>query len=422
MAIDVVMPQLGESVTEGQIVRWLKRPGQVVARFEPLVEVLTDKVTVEVPSPAEGRLLSIEVPEGETVPVGTVIARLEVAGAAAPAVPEPGSAGAEHGAGAGPAGAETGGTETGDGAEPRYSPAVRRLAREHGVDLSQVKGTGQGGRVTREDVLAYVAAMQRQTQAPPPAPLPLASAPQRTPAASPEPGPAPSDVVPASPVRQVIARRMVESWTTIPHAWTMVEADVTALAALREQVRETFMRREGFELTYLPFAIRAVVETLQEHPELNASWQDGRIVYHRSIHIGVAVGLEEALLVPVIREAERLSLVGLARALHDLVRRAREGRLSPDETTGGTFTVNNTGALGSVLSAPIINPPQAAILTTEAVQRRLVVLKDDQLAIRSIMALCLSFDHRVADGVQALRFLNGVKRRLEAYGPGMPLA
>ncbi|NLG69833.1 MAG: 2-oxo acid dehydrogenase subunit E2, partial [Firmicutes bacterium] len=248
------------------------------------------------------------------------------------------------------------------------------------------------------------------------------STPQRPPAVSPGPTPEPAGAVPASPVRQVIARRMVESWTTIPHAWTMVEADVTALAALREQVRETFVRREGFELTYLPFAVKAVVETLEEHPELNASWQDGRIVYHRSVHVGVAVGLEDALLVPVIREAERLSLVGLARALHDLVRRAREGRLGADETAGGTFTVNNTGALGSVLSAPIINPPQAAILTTEAVQRRLVVLKDDQLAIRSIMALCLSFDHRVADGVQALRFLNGVKRRLEAFGPGMPLA
>ncbi|WP_324669045.1 dihydrolipoamide acetyltransferase family protein [Geochorda subterranea] len=422
MVIDVVMPQLGESVTEGQIVRWLKQPNQPVARFEPLVEVLTDKVTVEVPSPVEGRLLSIEVPEGETVPVGTVIARLEAAGATAPATPEPRPAGTVQSTGPGPAGLDAEGATGGGGAEARYSPAVRRLAREHGVDLARVRGTGHGGRVTREDVLAYVAARQRQATAPPSAPPEPPSTPQRPPAVSPGRTPEPAGAVPASPVRQVIARRMVESWTTIPHAWTMVEADVTALAALREQVRETFVRREGFELTYLPFAVKAVVETLQEHPELNASWQDGRIVYHRSVHVGVAVGLEDALLVPVIREAERLSLVGLARALHDLVRRARERRLGADETAGGTFTVNNTGALGSVLSAPIINPPQAAILTTEAVQRRLVVLKDDQLAIRSIMALCLSFDHRVADGVQALRFLNGVKRRLEAFGPGMPLA
>ena len=420
MAIDVIMPQLGESVTEGQIVRWLKRPGEPVGRYEPLVEVLTDKVTVQVPSPAEGSLLSIEVPEGQTVPVGTVIARLQPAGEAAAAPPAPErparAAVPADGAGQGPQ----------EGAAERYSPAVRRLAREYGVDLSQVRGTGQGGRVTREDVLAYVGARRQEAaaavrQAGPEAPPAAPGAPLAEPApAAAAPG-QPSEVVTPGPVRQVIARRMVESWTTIPHAWTMVEADVTALAALREQVRDAFMKREGFELTYLPFAIKAVVETLQEHPDLNASWQDGRLIRHRSIHIGVAVGLEDALLVPVIREAERLSLLGIARALNDLVRRAREGRLSPDDTAGGTFTVNNTGALGSVLSAPIINPPQAAILTTEAVQRRLVVLKDDQLAIRSIMPLCLSFDHRVADGVQALRFLNGVKRRLEAFGPGMPL-
>lgn len=436
MAIEIVMPQLGESVTEGQIVRWLKKPGDPVARFEPLVEVLTDKVTVEVPSPAEGRLAAIQVREGETVPVGAVIALLETTErtaerpasgpGAGPASGEPGEPAAAVSPASGrpeaePSAGRSAGEEDG---KPLYSPAVRRLAREYGVDLSRVRGTGEGGRVTREDVLAYVAAMKGQ-QAPPAAPpaavQPLPAPPRPAPAPEPAVRPAGEAVTP-SPVRQVIARRMVESWTTIPHAWTMVEADVTALVALREQIRESFLQREGFELTYLPFAIKAVVEALQEHPELNASWQDGRIVRHRTINISVAVGLEEALLVPVIREAERLSVIGIARALHDLVRRAREGRLTADDTAGGTFTVNNTGALGSVLSAPIINPPQAAILTTEAIQRRLVVLKDDQLAIRSIMNLCLSFDHRIADGVQALRFLNAVKRRLEAFGPGVPLS
>ena len=422
MPIEIVMPQLGESVTEGQVVRWLKKPGDPVARFEPLVEVLTDKVTVEVPSPAEGKLASILVPEGETVPVGTVIARLETS-------QRPDES--PEAAGSGSRGLE-------DEQKPLYSPAVRRLAKEYGVDLSRVKGTGEGGRVTREDVLAYVAALKAQAPAPQSAEAVPAVQPadrpafeqalpsQAHPASEAEPEVRPTataaEAVTPSPVRQVIARRMVESWTTIPHAWTMVEADVTALVALRDQVRESFLRREGFELTYLPFAIKAVVEALQEHPELNASWQDGRIVRYRTINISVAVGLEEALLVPVIREAEKLSVIGIARALHDLVRRAREGRLTADDTAGGTFTVNNTGALGSILSAPIINPPQAAILTTEAIQRRLVVLKDDQLAIRSIMNLCLSFDHRVADGLQALRFLNAVKRRLEAFGPGVPLS
>ncbi|WP_324718249.1 dihydrolipoamide acetyltransferase family protein [Carboxydochorda subterranea] len=411
--MEVVMPQLGESVTEGQIVRWLKAPGEKVGRFEPLVEVLTDKVTVEVPSPAEGTLLEVKAAEGSTVAVGTVIAVLD----------------AEQGAGVSPDGSGRG----------EYSPAVRRLAKEYGIDLAQVKGTGEAGRVTREDVLRVARERQAQGEAGrrapatvPDAPAVVAAAPSdvEKPAAgrpvlpdtvAPAPAPAARSGA-AAAIREVIARRMTESWTSIPHAWTVVEADVTSLVALRDQVRQVFMEREGFELTFLPFAIKAVVEALQEWPDLNASWQDGKVVRHRQIHVGVAVGLEEALLVPVLREADRLSLTGIARALHDLVRRAREGRLSADETSGGTFTVNNTGALGSILSAPIINPPQAAILTTEAVTKRLVVLKDDQIAIRSVMNLCLSFDHRVADGVHALRFLNAVKRRLEALGPGTPLA
>lgn len=441
MAYEITMPQLGESVTEGQIVRWLKAPGDRVGRFEPIVEVLTDKVTVEVPSPAEGVLAAIKVPEGETVPVGTVLAVLETAAEGAPVSAEPAAA---------PGG---GAAQTPDGARPvppprpgveteagLYSPAVRRLAREYGIDLRDVPGTGEGGRVTREDVMRYAERLRARPAAgaepagTPAAPgaLPAGGAaepagrdegratPEAAPQASPVPG-ADGETVNPPPVRAVIARRMVESWTTIPHAWTMVEADVTALVALREQVRDGFLRREGFELTFLPFAVYAAAQALRALPDVNASWVDGRIVRHRRIHVGVAVGLEEALLVPVIRDADRLSVVGIARTVHDLVQRARSGRLGPDDLQGGTFTVNNTGALGSVLSAPIINPPQAAILTTEAVTRRLVVLKDDQLAIRSIMNLCLSFDHRLIDGVHALRFLNAVKQRLEAFGPGSPL-
>lgn len=397
------MPQLGESVTEGQVVRWLKAPGERVARFEPLVEVLTDKVTVQVPSPADGVLVEVRVAEGETVPVGTVLAVLQEADASRPEAQKLGPGAAE------PAVAPS---SAGEGPRGLYSPAVRRLAQEHGIDLSQVRGTGEGGRVTREDVLRAIEERKRSAQPPPVAKAAEGAG---------EAEAAFEEVAPA-PVRAVIARRMAESWAQIPHAWTMVEADVTALVALREQLQASFYQREGFELTFLPFVIRAVAETLREVPELNACWVDGRIRRFRRIHIGVAVGLEEGLVVPVLRDADRLSVEGIARALHDLVKRARAGQLNPDELQGATFTVNNTGALGSVLSRPLVPVGQGAILTTEAVSRRLVVLKDDHLAIRSIMPLCLSFDHRLCDGVHALRLLQGVRRRLEAYGPGSPLS
>ena len=400
------MPQLGESITEGQVVRWLKSPGQAVARFEPLVEVLTDKVTVQVPSPADGTLLAVQVPEGQTVPVGTVLALLEPAHAeaGAPAVPAPpqaGRAGPQAPAGGAPA-APTPPPDGPAGERGLYSPAVRRLAREHGIDLSQLRGTGEGGRITREDVLRAIQDRSEAPRQPPPAPEPFV------------------DLEPTG-VRAVIARRLSASWTSIPHAWTMVEADVTALAALRQQLQESVRQREGLELTFLPFALKAVAEALREVPQLNAAWVDGRIRQYRHIHVGVAVGLEQGLVVPVVRDADRLSVLELARRVHALVEQAREGRLSPDQLQGATFTLNNTGALGSILSGPLISPSQGAVLTTEAATRRLVVLKDDQLAIRTIMNLCLSFDHRLCDGVHALRFLQGVRRRLEAYGPGTPL-
>ncbi|HEY8486979.1 MAG TPA: dihydrolipoamide acetyltransferase family protein, partial [Limnochordales bacterium] len=420
-------PQLGESVTEGQVVRWLKAPGERVARFEPVVEVLTDKVTVQVPSPAEGVLGAIHVGEGQTVPVGTVLAVLEteVAQAADAAAPASGPAPAPPASAAPPAPAAPGPAAAPVQARGLYSPAVRRLAQEYGVDPSRVQGTGEGGRVTREDVLRAAGVAEGGAAArvgsPGAAFAGGAEPPQRE-----QPGGVAerdgefTEQAPA-PVRAVIARRMAESWAQVPHAWTMVEADVTALSALRDQLQGDFYRREGFELTFLPFAIRAAAEALREVPELNACWVDGRIRRFRAIHVGVAVGLEDGLVVPVVRHADRLSVVGIARAVHELVSKARAGKLSPDELQGATFTVNNTGALGSVLSRPIVPPGQGAILTTEAVTRRLVVLKDDQLAIRSILPLCLSFDHRLCDGVHALRFLQAVRRRLEAYGPGSPL-
>jgi len=417
----ITMPQLGESVVEGTIGTWLKSVGDRVEKFEPLVEVITDKVNTEIPSPVSGVLHQILAEEGATVAVGTPIAVLVTAdeGAAGPAT---GVAGQRSAAGA---------------PEPLprgvYSPLVRRLAREYGVDLRQVKGSGAGGRVTKRDVLAYVAqrAQPASTGAPGavvPPPAARVAAPSAVPPATleaPEPVPAPAtgaarepgdELIPPDPVRRAIAQRLALSKQTIPHAWTMVEVDVSKLVAWREQVKEEFRRREGVELTYLPFFIKSVVESLKEFPLLNASWQDDGILVKKCIHIGVAVGLESGLVVPVVRDADRLSIAGLARTLGDLIGRARAGKLGLDDVQGATFTVNNTGAFGSVASYPVISPPQAAIITMEAIVRRPVVV-GDAIAIRSIMNVCLSFDHRVTDGLYVGRFLQSVKRRLESLGP-----
>lgn len=448
----VTMPQLGESVVEGTIGTWLKSVGDRVEQFEPLVEVITDKVNTEIPAPVSGVLQTILVEEGATVAVGTPLAVLladrveedgagpagaEVSAAPGGSANAPGAATASAGAGAageavaavGAAVAPGAGTAGGAAAAeplPRgvYSPLVRRLAKEYGIDLRQVPGTGAGGRVTKRDVLAYAArlAPSAETVSPsrpaagvPSAPAPVAAAP--VPVVR-EPG---DQVLAPDPMRRAIAQRMTQSKQTVPHAWTMVEVDVTGLVRWRERIKEDFRRREGVELTYLPFFIQAVVESLKEFPHLNASWQDDGIVLKKRIHIGVAVGLGHGLVVPVIRDADRLSVAGLAQALADLVGRARAGQLGLDDVQGATFTVNNTGAFGSVASYPIISPPQAAIVTMEAIVRRPVVI-DDAIAIRSMMNVCLSFDHRVTDGLYAGRFLQTVKRRLESLGPDTALS
>ncbi|OUM98608.1 MAG: branched-chain alpha-keto acid dehydrogenase subunit E2 [Firmicutes bacterium ZCTH02-B6] len=428
----VTMPQLGESVVEGTIGAWLKAVGDRVEKYEPLVEVITDKVNTEIPSPVSGVVQEILVEAGATVKVGTpicVLAADEPAGAAET------SAAVRDAAQARSQGAPGAGGE----ALPRgvYSPLVRRLAAEYAIDLRQVKGTGAGGRVTKRDVLAYVAEQGRQAAGHAAAPSPTAAgaAAAGAPAAAPAPAlglgaeatpalaevaaaPAGPDevVTPADPMRRAIAQRMAQSKQTIPHAWTMMEVDVTRLVALREGMKEEFRRREGVDLTYVPFFVKAVVESLKDFPLLNASWQDDRIVVKKRIHIGVAVGLEDGLVVPVIRDADRLSIAGLARSLADLVSRARAGKLTVDDVQGATITVNNTGAFGSVASYPIISPPQAAIITMEAIVRRPVVI-GDAIGIRSMMNICLSFDHRVTDGLYAGRFLQSVKRRLEGFGP-----
>ncbi len=432
--VSVTMPQLGESVTEGTVAKWLKREGEPVARYEPLVEIITDKVNSEIPSPEAGVLSRILVPEGRTVKVGTEIAVIE------PATPgrEPAPA-AQLGAAVEPAPAHEA-TPTQEATlaigedRPRYteeearrrsSPLVRRLAKEHGIDLSLVAGTGAGGRVTKDDLLAYIesrAVAARGEVAPPPPPVPaaaleIATPPPPSPAAPAAPG-APEEILPVSPMRRAIAEHMVRSVTTAPHAWTYVEVDVAGMVRWREQVRAEFRAREGFDLTYVPFVAKAVVESLREHPILNSTWRDGQIVLKKRIHLGIAVALEDGLIVPVIHDADERSIAGLARAVHDLATRARAGKLTPQDVQGGTFTLNNTGAVGSILSMPIIHQPQAAILTMEAITRRVVVTADDAIAIRPILNMCLSFDHRICDGLQAGRFLQAVRQKLQAMGPG----
>lgn len=391
MATKVVLPQVGETVVEGTIDRWLKQVGERVEKYEPLVEIVTDKVNVELPSPVSGRLLEILVPEGTTVPVGAELAIIEeeaaAVGAPAPA-PAPAAAPAAAKPSPQPAGAFP----------PRATPRVRRLARERGVDLAQVKGTGPGGRILERDVLAFAEAEA--------APVPAA------------PAAAEEEALPVSAVRRTIAQRMAHSYSTIPHAWLMMEADVTPLVRLRESLRDEFRRQHDAELTYLAFAIKAAAEALRQHLQVNSTWAEERIVVKRRINMGVAIATDYGLMVPVIRDADRKSIAGLALELHELTERARSGKLTLEDVQGGTFTINNTGTFGSIVSKPIINAPQAAILTTEAITKRPVVTSDDAIAARSIMNLCLSFDHRILDGAEAAAFLRAVKERLEAMGPG----
>ncbi len=443
MAKPVTMPQLGESVTEGTITRWLKSEGDEVAIDEPLAEVDTDKVNAELPSPVAGTIEKFLVTEGSTVDVGTEIALVAAEGdSPATAAPPQENTAADapteefpaSGTEAQPVAQDTERLRAaahvdsdGDGhgeiedAETlrltRSSPVVRRLAEEHGVEIKEIPGTGTGGRVTRKDIEGYIEEHEEREEYAPPR---LQE--EREAFATPEPeiervpvyeGDSVEDL---TGIRRAIAKRMSASKREAPHAWTMVEVDVSGLAALREREKAAFADREGINLTYLPFIVRAVVESLREHPVLNSVWDEDRIILRKRINVGVAVDLEDALIVPVIAGADELNLVGLARRIDDLVRRARARRLGTEDISGGTFTVNNPGALGSVVSTPIINHPQAAILSAEAIVKRPVVI-DDAIAVRSMMNLEVSFDHRVLDGGAALKFLNAVKRRLEGHRP-----
>jgi 2-oxoisovalerate dehydrogenase E2 component (dihydrolipoyl transacylase) len=398
MVTHIRMPQYAETDVEGTVLRWLKQEGDMVQQYEPLVELMTDKVTVEMPSPVSGRVAKILAQEGATVKVGAELAAIEgdLPSFALETRPAPSSSRAIPTPPPQPAPSIEG--------PRRYSPVVMKLAQEHTLDLSQVKGTGIGGRVTKEDVLAFLA--ERDKGQPP-------SKVERE---------AEEEAVPVTPVRRAIAERMARSAQTIPHAWAVYEADVTKMVKLREGVKESFRQREGVELTYLPFMVKAVCEALRAYPQVNAVWGGDKILIKKRLHISIAVATDAGLMVPVLHDADQKSIVGLARELHSLIDRARAGKLSPADIQGGTFTVNNAGAFGTVLSIPIINYPQAAILNIDAIRKQAVVLENDAIAVRSIMGMTLAFDHRVIDGAAAGRFLQRVKALLESVALDTPLA
>jgi 2-oxoisovalerate dehydrogenase E2 component (dihydrolipoyl transacylase) len=460
------MPQLGETVTEGTVAQWLKKPGDSVEKYEAFVEVSTDKVNAEVPSPVTGIIRELIVKEGETVPTGTPIAIIDdVAAESTPAPngsaspseqvaeanhqasdePVPGALRqAQDGLG-GPAysappstsnGASTVSAATAPGGT-RVSPAVRRLAREHRVDLASVRGSGDHGRVTANDILAAAKAgpsagvaatisadNAEYRVAGPAAAGPVALPPTAAASTTARTGGKPSystarpgDVIPLTQARKIIAQRMVDSKRTAPHAWTMTEVDVTNVWKWRVHEKDAFERSHGTKLTLLPFFIRAAVQSLAAFPLMNSTFADDGIHVHSEINIGLAIAANGNLVVPVIRNADQLSITGIALAAGELIDKARRNRLGADDLAGGTFTVNNTGANGSILSAPILVPGQTGIVTTEAVVKRPVVRDDDSIAIRSIMNVCLSLDHRVVDGAVASGFLSDLRKRFEAMGP-----
>jgi pyruvate/2-oxoglutarate dehydrogenase complex dihydrolipoamide acyltransferase (E2) component len=447
----VTMPQLGESVAEGTIGKWLKKVGDHVDKYEPIVEVITDKVNAEVPSPFEGTLTRILVEEGDTVPNNAEIAVVEAAGEvpaeaalnptptdASAAQPTPVSPAVESSAPASkpapppaesparevrPAAVDTNGRAAAAAYEGRMTPAVRRLAREHGIDLALVKGTGHGGRVTRDDLMTFIAAGGASSA---PAPAAPAAAPAPTPAASPaRPSPVAEgdSLKPVSPMRKAIAAQMTRS-LTVPVAYSTVEVDMSAVVRIRDAQKRAYQAREGISLSFVAFVTKAAVEALRKHPDLNGHYTDEGHWRRKRINVGVAVAVDDGLVVPVVKDADGLSIHGLNRAIYELADRSRSNRLKLDDIQGGTFTVDNTGWTGSVLTQPIINVPEVAILTMEAIVKRAVVVETpsgDSIAIRPMMNMVLGFDHRATDGAQAGVFLADVKRWLESVDDQTPI-
>jgi len=439
MSIQIELPHVGESVTEGVIGKWLKNIGDTVEKYEPLLEVVTDKVNMEVPSPYNGTLTAILVDEGAVVPMGTPIAEMDADGVDGGEVstepeikdktteisPPASSAGIflKDVKPVGPTGsgeepeippellAKLGATETqtptnnnDKSSKVRYSPVVRKLAAEKNIDLSQVKGTGLGGRVTKEDVMNFNSSADNTQRTTIQKPTSVVINPQED-----------ETELKLTPLRRIIAENMIKS-NEIPQAWSYHEVDVTNLVILRKNIRQQFIQKEGVDITYLPFVIKVVADALKSNPLLNSSWGGDKIIIKNRINLGIAMAAPHGLVVPVIHNADTMSIAGLAKYLKNLIDRALENKLTLDDVQGGTFTVNNTGALGSIVSQPLVNPPQVGILTTEAIVKRVVVNKDGAMAIRDMMNVCMSFDHRVVDGAESGNFMRDVRDGLQKLG------
>jgi pyruvate dehydrogenase E2 component (dihydrolipoamide acetyltransferase) len=410
---EVLMPQMGESITEGTITKWLKKVGDTVQRDEPIFEISTDKVDAEIPSPVAGVLSEIKVPEGSTVTINTVVAVIGgTAGksiapvAAAPTAPAP--AAATSPAAPSPAPAE--------GERVRSSPLVRKIAKDNNVDLAKVPGTGASGRITKTDIVSHLEQGQKPVaaavSAPAPAPAPAAAKPAA-------PQPQPGELVPMSKMRSIIAQRMVESKRTSPHVHTVFKVDMTRIVKIREKEKSKYEQRNGVKLTYMPFITRAAIVALRKHPIVNGSIEGEAIRYNKNINIGIAVALDWGLIVPVIKQAEEKNFLGIARAIVDVADRARGKKLAPDEISGGTFTLTNSGIFGEQFGTPIINQPQSAILGIGGLNKEAEVLTDkdgnDSIAIRSIQRFTLGFDHRIVDGADAGKFMSDFKAYLENW-------
>jgi len=462
MSVDVIMPQMGESIFEGTITRWLKKPGDRVERDEPLFEISTDKVDAEIPAPSAGVLREIKVTEGQTVPIQTVVAVIDAAGAAAspstsvpaaasapspapgkgapakaaaappaPAAPAPAPATPTPAASSAPPAAPAPPAVRGNGQKIRSSPLVRKLAKEHNVDLAAVEGSGAGGRISKRDILAAAGSGGARLAAPA-APAPSSATPAASPAPPPGPGGALAHPVlenavpreriyfgsyeaqPMSVMRQRIAEHMVASKHVSPHVYSIDEADMTRIAKLREGSKAAFEAKYATKLTFMPFFVRACVEALRAFPTVNASADGATVVLHREINVGIAVALDWGLIVPVLKNAEEKNFLGLARGMNDLAERARAKKLKPEEVQESTFSITNPGVYGGLMGLPVINQPNVAILGIGAIQKRPMVL-DDAIAIRSMVYLTLSYDHRVVDGAVAHQFVGKVKGLLEGW-------
>ncbi len=421
---DVVMPQMGESIFEGTITKWLKKVGDTVARDEPLFEISTDKVDAEIPSPAAGVLTDIKVPEGSTVEINTIVAVIGgTAGAAASAPAAPAAPAEKKPAptpqpaatptpAAQPAAAAT-------GEHQRSSPLVRRIAKENNLDLSQIPGTGAGGRITKDDALAYVGQRGNAPAAAATTSQPASSVASSIAASAPQEISIPGDLVPLSKMRSIIAQRMVDSKHTSAHVHSVFKIDMTRIVKIREREKSKYEQRNGVKLTYMPFVTSAVVSCLRKMPIVNASMEGNAIRYHKHINIGVAVALDWGLIVPVIKNAEERSFLGIARAIADLAARARGKKLKPDEVAEGTFTITNPGIFGEQFGTPVINQPETAILGVGGLFKEPTVVTDadgnDSIAVRHIMRLTLGFDHRIIDGADAGKFMAELKKTLENW-------